>query len=262
VALAAHQVEIAEDALATAEDPPPAGPEQVAAATAAVTAAEQAVAAAERAAAGLVVTAPLDGTVTQVAAAVGQVVAPGTVLAVVQASSLQLQAVVSPAVADDLTGVIGASARVVETGPGAAAATTGTVRAVTPTGSGTTQAFSALVEIAEAAPGLRPGDPATATVPLRAVAVTDGGFEVPAEAVVHPDGEPVVFVATPGPAGDVELPAGAVVATVRRTPVDVGAQTAVTVEVLSGLSAGDQVVVTGQTYLADGARVVAFRGGS
>ena len=70
-----------------------------------------------------------------------------------------------------------------------------------------------------------------------------GALLVPSRAVVHEDSEYVVYVVSDGAAS--------------RRPVTVGIESGGMTEIVTGLDAGDRVVVTGQASLRDGSRVLA-----
>ncbi|MCD1654254.1 efflux RND transporter periplasmic adaptor subunit [Treponema zuelzerae] len=75
--------------------------------------------------------------------------------------------------------------------------------------------------------------------------------KIPDSAVITRFGETFVFVAVPGESAETEKE----VFTVRKQPVKAGIRVDDKIEILSGLTAQDEVVVRGQTLLEDGSKV-------
>lgn len=75
--------------------------------------------------------------------------------------------------------------------------------------------------------------------------------KIPDSAVITRFGETFVFVAVPGESTEAEKE----VFTVRKQPVKAGIRVDDKIEILSGLTAQDEVVVRGQTLLEDGSKV-------
>jgi RND family efflux transporter MFP subunit len=86
------------------------------------------------------------------------------------------------------------------------------------------------------------------------------GLLIPATAIVRQAGEPFVYVAVPGQAsGDKTTPPG-LIAQLR--PIQLGKLQGNRFQVLSGLSAGDRLVVSGTLNLQDGATIQPLSGAS
>lgn len=181
-----------------------------------------------------VLRAPFDGVVVRRGTDVGRMVSPGVAaFGVADLSELELVVAVDERVAATLKAgdPVGVASDTV-----AAAQADGHVKTVSPMLDPTTHRAEVVVGIARS-PGLLGHAGATATFRLgRAVGV----MAVPSGAVVDSNGEQVVFVVE-----------GAVV---RRTVVRSGIRDGDWIEV-TGVPAGASVVVTGNTYLSDGATV-------
>lgn len=189
------------------------------------------------------VVAPFDGYVTSLPAKVGETASPGLPLVtVVDISRLYLES----GVADTHAARVrpGQEVRVeAEALPGVAF--TGRVEAVSPAADSQHRTFPVRVALPDPPPGLKAGMFARAVLALdrREAAVT-----VPVEAVVGEGARRRVYVVEGGVA--------------REREVETGLTDGVAVEILRGVSAGEPVVVVGQQYLKDGARVrVAGTGG-
>jgi RND family efflux transporter MFP subunit len=117
---------------------------------------------------------------------------------------------------------------------------TGTVDDLFPTASTTSRVFSVRVTIPNGGQLLRPGMYARGNV----VVEKRQGIVVPKDAVVSSAdaSQSSVYVVENGTKA------------IKR-PVKVGIQTRTTSEILSGLQAGDEVIVNGQDGLADGSKV-------
>lgn len=106
-----------------------------------------------------------------------------------------------------------------------------------PSGSTSSRSFAVRIAIPNESGALRPGMFARGQV----VQERRQGVVVPKDALVRTDNGPVVFVAEGNKA-------------VRR-PIETGLSTAELLEIKKGVSAGDKIIVTGQTGLRDGAPI-------
>lgn len=182
------------------------------------------------------IVAPFDGYVTSLAAKVGETASPGLPLVtVMDTSRLYLEG----GVADTHAARVrpGQAVRVeVEALPGVRFE--GRVEAVSPAADAQRRTFPVRIALPEPPPGLRAGMFARAVLALdrREAAVT-----VPVDAVLGQGAERRVYVVEGGVA--------------RERVIQTGLTDGVDVEVTRGLAAGEQVVVVGQQYLKDGARV-------
>ncbi len=111
----------------------------------------------------------------------------------------------------------------------------GRIAKLYPTGSTSSRSFTVRVAVPNEAGALRPGMFARGQV----VQEKRSGVVVPKDAVIRTDSGPVVFVAEGNKA-------------VKR-PIEPGLSTAEILEVKKGVSAGEKIVVTGQSGLRDGA---------
>jgi membrane fusion protein (multidrug efflux system) len=206
------------------------------AAAAGVDAAESALQLAKRRLADMKVVAPFAGIVRDKRVSVGQYVREGDVLFVLmKVDPLKLQFDVPEKYADRL--VAGQQVRAaVAALPGQEF--TGTIRTVFPSVAVQTRTIRVDASVPNPGYRLKPGFYATVRVPLTRL---PGSLVVPRSALVRHEGTENVFVVR----GDrAEL-----------VRIQTGAETADRVEVVSGLSATDQVVVTGADTLRSGDRV-------
>ena len=74
----------------------------------------------------------------------------------------------------------------------------------------------------------------------------EGVLSVPGDAVLEKEGDSIVYVESQG--------------IVSAKVVETGLDTGDRVEILSGISAGDSIVVKGQNYVSEGTKVKAVRG--
>lgn len=126
----------------------------------------------------------------------------------------------------------------VRLGSDGAEALQGVVKRISPVVDQATGTVKVTVEIADARPGFKPG--AFVRVALRTDTKADA-LLIPKKAVIEEDGENFVFVAESDKA--------------RRVKVILGYEHEGIVQVRSGLSAGQKVVVAGQGALKEGARI-------
>ena len=115
----------------------------------------------------------------------------------------------------------------------------GRVREVSPRADPVTGTFAVRVRLLNPPPAMRLGSTVTARMKLD----TASGFGIPATALVRTDGKSAVWVVDPK-AGTVSL-----------RSITVGASDAATVQVASGLNAGDVVVTAGVQALRPGQKV-------
>jgi HlyD family secretion protein len=186
-----------------------------------------------------VVRAPTGGTVAEVAATVGDVSSTGTaVVSLIRDNQLELAVEVPQAQLDQVT--LGAPV-VVTSSTDPSLRSTGSVAQIEPLVEARTRTARVIVQLPESE-GLRSGMFLTAEIQVG----RRQGLTIPADALVpQPDGSLRVYV--------VEEDNVAIARTVEtgvRLPNPDG--DTVPVEILSGLEAGEQVVVAGASYLQDG----------
>ena len=114
----------------------------------------------------------------------------------------------------------------------------GAVRAVAPAADPRTRNFKVKIAVANPDHALKPGMFARGDI---TVAQTSEALVIPRDAVVSSSGRPTVFVVEAGKA--------------RVREVQLGQVSGPVVQILSGLRAGESVVVAGQDQLADGTAV-------
>jgi RND family efflux transporter MFP subunit len=178
------------------------------------------------------VIAPKDGTLAALNVTEGGMVSSAYPVAVVSSSAqMKVTVYVSEALVPKLS--IGDEARVSVTA--APAEFTGRIRSMEQTANAQTKLYAVVIGVPEGVTGLISGMFADVTF------FTDTAKEtiaVPSEAILTANGEQYVFLADGG--------------TAVRTPVTTGLTGDGVTEVLTGLSAGQSVVVAGQQYLSDG----------
>ena len=182
----------------------------------------------------LTLTARSSGYVEAIVPAVGAVVPAGGVVAtVVQAGDLRARFGIDPALARRLGR--GASLRVIPTGGGSAFSAP--ILSVDPVVDPVTRLASVYTLIPYQA-GIGAGETLSATIQ-----VTEGAMAltIPYAALLDDGGQPFVYVVARGIA--------------RRRDVRTGAASGERIAIISGLAAGDLVVVTGGTALDDGMKV-------
>lgn len=224
---AALQVQAADQA------PPPS--EEVAASQASVAEAQAQLSSLKTQEAETIVQAPFGGTITALPVAVGSLASPGTVLMTIQGDQVQVNAGVNQA---DLSKVHPGAQALISPVSGAGPAIPGSLLAINPAGNAQTLSFTAIISPSSSAT-LLPGEAVQ-------VELTDqkktGAVLIPSSAIVTVDGgASQAFVVRNGLAHLVTL--------------HLGLEENSWSEVLSGVSPGDAVVTSGQTYLADGDRV-------
>lgn len=215
--------------------------------------------------------APFAGTVASLSVVVGAEVSPGTTVLTLDSTSLGLQAPVS----QSSVSLVRVGERATASLLGASSSLPMTVSSVSPSESTSSLTFDVtLLPVSPAPAWLHPGEAATVSIVISSKA---GAVLVPASAIVSINGIPQVFVVntsasphTPAGAGAEkahkhnehkkhahkkhEGAAGAGAGTVSLVDVSPSVSDGSTTEV-SGLSAGAEVVVSGQTYLASGDQV-------
>jgi multidrug efflux system membrane fusion protein len=179
------------------------------------------------------VTAPMGGIVTSKPAEVGMTVFPGAPLLTLEEEGGFRLEVSAP---ETLSGKVKTGDRVVCAIDGIGGEIMGTVAEVVPAIDPASRTFT--VKIAIAAPVLHSGIYGRAFFPVG----VRPGFSVPKSAVVERDALTSVWVVGKDD-------------TVRMRLVKVGRALGDRVEILSGLSAGERVVVTGTDKVTDGARI-------
>jgi RND family efflux transporter MFP subunit len=181
------------------------------------------------------VVAPFDGVVTKKWADVGDLAAPGKpLIAIEDPSALQLEADVPQAIASHVQRDARLAARV----DGVSRDLTGTVSEIAPTADPASRTFRVKVDLSEQ-PGLSSGQFARLLVPVG----ESNSLRVPAAAVVQRGQLEIVFVVANQHA-QLHL-------------VKTGKRVGDEMEILSGLHAGDVVVVEGSAQLTDGQPVEA-----
>jgi RND family efflux transporter MFP subunit len=121
--------------------------------------------------------------------------------------------------------------------------TSGHIERISPIVDQTTGTVKVTIQLQPTDRGFRPG--AFVRVDIRTDTRRDAVL-IPKRALIEEDGENFVYIAT----GD----------TARRTKVSLGFESEGTVEIRSGLNAGQQVVVAGQGALKEGAKIKPMRG--
>jgi RND family efflux transporter MFP subunit len=121
--------------------------------------------------------------------------------------------------------------------------TNGHIERISPIVDQTTGTVKVTIQLQPTDRGFRPG--AFVRVDIRTDTRRDAVL-IPKRALIEEDGENFVYIAT----GD----------TARRTKVSLGFESEGTVEIRSGLNAGQQVVVAGQGALKEGAKIKPMRG--
>jgi RND family efflux transporter MFP subunit len=180
------------------------------------------------------VAAPFSGTVVSVPAAIGQDVSPGTTLAVLESSQLTVQA----PLAEQVLRLVRHGEPATVAVPGSPSSLAGWVAGVSVSGTAGSLSFPVTIRLASTPAWLLAGQSAAVQITTR---VISPAVLVPSQAIVSISGTPQVF----------EVTAAHRARLVNVTPgVTDGVTTAV-----SGVAAGAKVVVLGQTYLADDARV-------
>jgi RND family efflux transporter MFP subunit len=176
------------------------------------------------------VVAPFDGVVTKKWADVGDLAAPGKpLLAIEDPSALQLEADVPQAIASHVQRDARLAARV----DGVSGELTGTVSEIAPAADSISRTFRVKVDLSEQ-PGLSSGQFARLLVPIG----ESNSLRAPASAVVQRGQLEIVFVVANQHA-QLHL-------------VKTGKRVGDEMEILSGLQAGDAVVVEGAAQLTDG----------
>ena len=181
------------------------------------------------------IVAPFDGVVTKKWADVGDLAAPGKpLIAIEDPSGLQLEADVPQAIASHVQRDARLAARV----DGVSGELTGTVSEIAPAADPVSRTFRVKVDL-PAQPGLSSGQFARLLVPVG----ESNSLRVPASAVVQRGQLEIVFVVANQHA-QLHL-------------VKTGKRVGDEMEILSGLHAGDAVVVDGAAQLTDGQPVEA-----
>jgi len=183
------------------------------------------------------ITSPDDGYISARTAVIGQIVSSGDQLfRVVRDSRLELDAEIP-----ETTLAVLSPGLTVEVSAEGIAPTAATIRAVAPSVDAKSRLGLAHIALPPGA-GFRPGMFAQASIALQDTAA----LMVPSSAVVYRDGAAGVFVAVNGD-------------TVRFRKIETGERSGDYIEVLSGLSAGDEVALKGSGFLEDGDPVTVAR---
>ncbi len=181
------------------------------------------------------ISAPFDGVVTRKWAEVGDLALPGKpLISIEDPSALQLEADVPQAILSQVQHGARLTARV----DGVTRELTGTVSEIAPSADATSRTFRVQIDLPDQ-PGLSSGQFGRLRVPVG----TTHSVRVPAAAVVHRGQLEIVFVVVNQHA--------------QFHLVTTGKHVGDAVEILSGLDAGDIVVVDGMTALSDGQSVEA-----
>jgi RND family efflux transporter MFP subunit len=202
---------------------------------------------AKRNLAALTVTSPVAGTVTSVPLLVGATVTSSSVIAQIDSGGFEAKASAEAAVAGALQTHPATPVIVTETGMPRITARLRAVSPTTDTASDQTNVMFTLVPDKKTI--VRPG----ATVGIDVTLPPGRGLVVPASAVVNDGPDTVVYAVSPARAAGSAAPS----ATAHRVKVTlVTADAAHALVEGAGLESGTPVVVTGQTQLTDGTRVV------
>lgn len=178
------------------------------------------------------VIAPVSGILASLTATEGGFVSSNYPVAVISgAEQMKVTVYVSESLVPKLA--IGDAAHISVSSAGAEF--TGVVRSVEQTANLQTKLYSVVLSVPSDVEGLISGMFADVTFYTETAA---GALAVPSEAILTANGEQYVYVVEDGFAA--------------RTPVTVGLAGDGVTEILSGLSAGQQLVVVGQQYLGDG----------
>ena len=181
------------------------------------------------------IVAPFDGVVTKKWVDVGDLAAPGKpLISIEDPSALQLEADVPQAIASRVQGGARLAARVDDV----SGELTGTVSEIAPTADSVSRTFRVKVDL-PGKPGLRSGQFARLAVPVG----ESHSLRVPASAVVQRGQLEIVFVVA-NQRAQLHL-------------VKTGKRVGDEMEILSGLHAGDVVVIDGAAQLTDGQPVEA-----
>lgn len=188
--------------------------------------------------------APVSGTIAAVNVEIDENVQPGQVVAVLNAGAgLEIGLGLPEAVIAQAT--TGMTAEITFTAvPGAVFA--GTVTEVSPSVDPATATYPVRVSIDAPTADIRSGMAATVALAFPPDESLAGAIVVPAKAVGEDDSGRFVFLVEDAGNGE---------GSVRKQPVDVGRLTAEGFEILSGLTAGQQVATAGLQTLLDGQRV-------
>lgn len=187
------------------------------------------------------VIAPASGMLASLTATEGGYVSANYPVAVISdAEQMKVSVYVSESLVPKLN--IGDAARVRVTS--AAAEFTGVIRSVEQTANLQTKLYAVVISVPGDVAGLISGMFADVTFYTE---TSEGVVAIPSEAILTANGEPYVYVVDGGVA--------------RYTAITTGLNGDGVTEVLSGLSAGQQLVVVGQQYLSDGDAVRIVNGG-
>lgn len=183
------------------------------------------------------ITSPDDGYISARTAVIGQIVSSGDQLfRVVRDSRLELDAEIP-----ETTLAVLAPGLSVEVSAEGIAPTAATIRAVAPSVDAKSRLGLAHIALPPGV-GFRPGMFAQASIALK----DSAALMVPSSAVVYRDGAAGAFVAVNG-------------GTVRFRKIETGERSGDYIEVVSGLSAGDEVALKGAGFLEDGDPVTVAR---
>lgn len=178
--------------------------------------------------------APAEGTVTSVDFAVGDIVAAGTTIAQITVDSdVRARFGIDPSLARSVR--VGDTIRITPTSGGATFATR--IVAVDPVVDPVTRLASVFAQVAGSTE-IAPGEPLKGEI---VVSSRSDALTVPQAALLDDAGQRYVFIVVSGKA--------------KRVDVTTGAVSAGSVEITSGLKAGDQVVTTGAAGVSDGVAV-------
>lgn len=178
---------------------------------------------------------PMDGTLASMTAVENSFINTAAPVAVVNSTDAMR---ITVSVAETLVPKLSIGDSVDVTVDAAGLAFTGTIRSVDQTASMATQLYTVTIDVPETVSGLLSGMFAAVTFYTDRAENT---IVVPTEAVLTGDGEQFVFVVEDGAA--------------KRVGITTGLTGDGVTEVTSGLSAGQQLVTVGQSYLKDGAAV-------
>ena len=187
------------------------------------------------------VIAPASGTLASLTATEGSYVSSGYPVAVISdAEQMKVSVYVSESLVPKLS--IGDAARVRVTS--AATEFTGVIRSVEQTANVQTKLYAVVISVPGDVAGLMSGMFADVTFYTE---TSEGVVAIPSEAILTSNGVPYVYIVE----GNVA----------KYTAITTGLNGDGVTEVLSGLSAGQQLVVVGQQYLSDGDAVRIVSGG-